>query len=288
MAYAETSISAHDGTQLFARVYSPHESQACDRTMVVVHGTSEHGGRYDHVAKTLVDNGWKAIVLDLRGHGHSAGTPVHVDCFERYLLDLETVWRYFELNPKRTALLGHSFGGLISLRFAQTRGQMLSALTLISPLLRLGVEVDRFTLCLGKLMSWIAPRTRFKSRVPSEHTTRNPEVLARRENDSLIHRSITAAWFFQMQSALRAAWRESPRLQTPLLLMQAGSDRIVDPSAAEPWFNSTASGDRTFEFLPEHYHELLNEPDWRETLNLVMRWLDVRLPCTGKLELPTR
>lgn len=279
MNYAETKISAHDGTRLFARVYSPDESRSCNRTLVVVHGTSEHGGRYDHVAREVAENGWKAIVLDLRGHGKSEGVPVHVDSFERYLLDLETVWRYFELNPQRTALLGHSFGGLISLRFAQTRGQMLSALALMSPLLGLKVEVDRFTLCLGKVMSWVAPETRFKSRVPSEHTTRNQDVLARREVDPLIHRSITARWFFQMQEALKAAWRDTSRLESPVLLMQAGDDQIVEPLAAEPWFKLISSSDRTFELMPEHYHELLNEPDWPTTLNSVLKWFDTRVPC---------
>jgi lysophospholipase len=193
------------------------------------------------------------------------------------LQDLESLWQFMELNPRRTAVLGHSFGGLIALRFAETRGSKFSALTLMSPLLRLTVEVDRFTLVLGKLMSWIAPTTRFKSRVSAEHTCRSPEVLARREQDPLIHRSITARWFFEMQDAIADGWSDADSLTMPVLALQAGDDKIVDPLAVEPWLLSTHSSDRTFHSLPGHYHELLNEPDWETTGQTVLEWLDARV-----------
>lgn len=279
MRFVDFHLAAHDATKLFVRSYEPEVIPgSAARSLVIVHGTSEHGGRYDHVAKAAVERGWQVIVADLRGHGRSDGVPVHVDRFDRYLQDLDTLWQYFELNPRRTALLGHSFGGLISTRFAQTRPSKLATLTLMSPLLGLNVEIDKFTLCLGKLMSVLVPTTRFKSKVPAEHTTRNPEVLRRRAVDPLIHRSVTARWFFQMKSAIDHAWEHSQAVQQPLLMMQAGDDFIVDPRAAARWIETVASPDRLFQRLEGHYHELLNEPDWAETLDFVMEWLETRIP----------
>lgn len=279
MRYVDFHLAAHDATKLFVRCYSPEEIHpAQNRSLVIVHGTSEHGGRYDHVARAAVEQGWQVIVPDLRGHGQSVGVPVHVDRFERYLLDLDTLWQYFELNPRRTALLGHSFGGMISARFAQTRPNRVATLTMMSPLLGLKVEVDRFTLCIGKLMSLLMPTTRFKSRVPAEHTCSNPEVLKRREVDPLIHRSVTAAWFFQMKQALADVWTESKAVTIPLLLMQAGADQIVDPAASERWIKTVGSSDVGFQNLEGHYHELLNELDWPTTLDAVMEWLEARIP----------
>lgn len=278
MREAELILSAHDSTKLFVRSYSPVASEHAARTVVLVHGTSEHGGRYRHVARTMAEHGWQVLVPDLRGHGLSDGIPVHVDHFERYLLDLDTVWQYFELTPRRTVLMGHSFGGLVSVRFAETRPQRLGALVLMSPLLGLKVEVGRFTLTLGRLMSLVAPTTRFASKIPPKSTTHDLAVLQRREVDPLNHRSVTAGWFFQMQAALSDAWREAAALQVPVRAMQAGDDLVVEPLVVEPWLKTVGSTDRSFQMLDGRYHELLNEPDWPATLGTVLEWLDARIP----------
>ncbi len=277
MRFAETVIDARDGTNLFVRSYSPDES--CDRWMVILHGTSEYGGRYDHVARVAVEQGWNVIAPDLRGHGHSGGAPVHTDRFERYLTDLDAIWTHFKLNPDRTVLVGHSFGGLVSIRFAQTRPTRLQALVLSSPLLGLLVKIGSLKLALGRLASILRPETRFRSTVPPEHTCHDPEVLSRRMADPLMHRSITAAWFFQMKRALHDAWKDAARLEIPILALQAGDDLIVDPAAVEPWIQTTATRDPVFRMITGAYHEVFNEPDWRDTLDETLTWLDELVPC---------
>lgn len=278
MRYNQFNVDAADSTGLFVRQFAPIEREQRRRTLLIVHGTSEHGGRYRHVAQEAVRCGWEVIAPDLRGHGKSRGIPVHVDDFESYLQDLDTLFQYFELNPDRTAVMGHSFGGLIAARYAETRPTRLAALVLLSPLLGLRVRVSPVSYFLGKCMTYVAPKTRFRSAVPVEHTTRNEQVLGLRTKDQYIHRSVTAAWFFQMKSALKKVWEESSELIVPLLALQAGTDLIVEPSAAAPWVARTGSTDRTFKLLEGHYHELLNEPDWPETLDHVLSWLELRLP----------
>lgn len=279
MECIEYNVAASDSANLFVRNCVPQPSDRCGRTLVVIHGTSEHGGRYLHVAKEAVARGWDVVIPDLRGHGRSDGISVHIDRFDRYLQDLDTIWQYFELNPERTAVMGHSFGGLVSIRFAETRPARLAALVPMSPLLGLRVKIDAVTLALGRLMSVIAPTTRFQSKVPPEHTTRNPEVLSRRSKDPLLRRSVTAAWFFQMKQALREAHEQAAAIEIPVLAMQAGDDLIVDPLAVAPWLEETSSADRTLKMLDEHYHELLNEEDWQETLSELLTWLESRIPC---------
>ena len=279
MKCTEFNVAANDSASLFVRNCAPPPTDRCGRTLVIIHGTSEHGGRYLHVANEAVARGWDVVIPDLRGHGRSDGIPVHVGRFERYLQDLDTIWQYFELNPERTAILGHSFGGLVSIRFAETRPTRLAALVPMSPLLRLRVKINPVTLALGRLMSYIAPTTRFQSQVPPEHTTRNPEMLDQRMSDPLLHRSITASWFFEMKQAIEDAWEHAGAIDVPILAMQAGSDLIVDPLAVEPWLARTSSVDRTLQMLDEHYHELLNEEDWPETLAELLTWLESRIPC---------
>ncbi|NQV25314.1 MAG: alpha/beta hydrolase [Rhodopirellula sp.] len=289
MKCTEFNVAANDSASLFVRNCVPRPADRCGRTLIIVHGTSEHGGRYLHVAAEAVARGWDVIIPDLRGHGRSDGIAVHIDRFEQYLQDLDTIWQYFELNPARTAVLGHSFGGLVSIRFAETRPSKLAALVPMSPLLGLRVKIDVLTYAIGRLMSLIAPTTRFQSKVPPEHTTRNPEVLKRRTSDPLLHRSVTASWFFQMKQALHDANEQAASITVPILTMQAGADLIVDPLAVEPWLKKTSSTDRTLQILREHYHELLNEEDWRETLTELLVWLESKIPCgTNKVDRTTR
>lgn len=279
MPPVEHVIRASDGVELISRRFEPVDPCADGRSLVIVHGASEHGRRYDHVARLFADRGWTVIVGDNRGHGRSGGNPMHVRKFADYLRDLDAVWKHHKLDPARTALLGHSFGSLISARFAETRPAKLSALVLMAPLLRLKVHVNPLVIAWGKLVSFLVPSVRFESRINPSDTTRDEVALMARQADPLIHRSVTCGWFFQMKAALKAVWDDVSKLHMPVLVAQGGSDRIVDPHVAGPWLEKVPSTDKELKWFPEHYHELHNEPDWLDVMNSVADWLEERVKC---------
>ena len=62
-----------------------------------------------------------------------------------------------------------------------------------------------------------------------------------------------------------------------LEVMQAGADRIVCPEAPSRWLKKVASSDKTFHSLPGQLHELLNEPEWEETAEIIVDWLEQRI-----------
>ena len=278
MQFSSSSTTTPDGIALHVREYNPAAHASLGRSLVIVHGASEHGDRYQHVAEYFVQRGWRVIVGDQRGHGLSGGFPMYVDRFERYLSDLDCLWDEFDLNPKQTVLMGHSFGSLVSIRYDQTRPENMAALIPLAPLLGLRVQIPRRTLALGKLMSMIAPRTRFTTKVNPEHTTRSTEILAKRASDPLIHRQITARWFFQMKTALKHTCRDADQLKMPVFILQGTADQIVDPLAVEPWLENVASSDKSCRMFPEHYHELHNEPSRYDILQIISEWLDARVP----------
>ena len=85
--------------------------------VVLAHGVSEHSGRYDYVAKRLLDAGYNVYRLDHRGHGKSASgsTPLgHIDNFQYILNDFDRVvdMAKGEHPDVKTFLLGHSMGAL--------------------------------------------------------------------------------------------------------------------------------------------------------------------------------
>lgn len=273
-----------EAVQRFVRRFTPAKGVA-DRTLLIVHGAGEHSGRYSHVVPPIVARGWNVIAGDLSGHGRSGGVATHLDDFAQYLADLDAVYRHFRLDSRRTALFGHSMGGLVATRYAQTRPGCAAALALSAPLLAFGMRVPVTRRILGRVCLAVAPRTRFQTRVPLADITRNAEALQRRIEDPLTNRTVTAGWYFRVTAALRQVEEDGQRLTLPLLLMQGAADRIVCPERAVEWFASAGSVDKSLWMFREHLHELLNEPDWKQTLLQMLDWLDVRIP--RRMPLPT-
>ena len=262
----------------FVRRYEP-EHAADDRTLVIVHGVGEHSGRYEHFVTRAVERGWTVIAGDLQGHGQSEGVPTHLDDFGQYLADLDAIWNHFVLPPERTALYGHSMGGLVSARFAETRPERIAALILSSPLLGFAIQVPALKRTFGRICLRVAPQFRFKSQIPETHITRNPDALQQRATDPLANRTVTAGWYFRVLDALCDVWQDADRVHAPLLILQGDGDRIVSTEAPLDWFTRAGSRDKSLRLLSEHLHELLNEPGWPGTIAGILDWLDRRVPA---------
>jgi alpha-beta hydrolase superfamily lysophospholipase len=83
-----------------------------------------------------------------------------------------------------------------------------------------------------------------------------------------------ARWFTEAQGAQDDLFARADELDQPFLLLVAGADRLVDPSATEDLYRLLGSHDRTCEFLPKHFHEVLNEPDWDDSLRGIIAWME--------------
>ena len=99
------------------------------------HGYGEHSGRYDHVAAELIGIGATVYAPDHLGHGQSEGKRASIDRMGVVVEDLHAVAdqarKDFPELPM--VLIGHSMGGLIATRFAQTYPGELVALVLSGP-----------------------------------------------------------------------------------------------------------------------------------------------------------
>ncbi|MDX1439781.1 MAG: alpha/beta fold hydrolase, partial [Rubricoccaceae bacterium] len=112
-------IGAHttrDGLKLLTREWQPDEPKAA---LLVVHGISEHSGRYARVASELTERGVAIHAYDHRGHGRSDGERVFVKSFDEYVRDLDEIISSVKAKTHELPffLLGHSLGGLIVARY---------------------------------------------------------------------------------------------------------------------------------------------------------------------------
>jgi lysophospholipase len=249
-------------------------------TAVLIHGAADHSARYRHVIEKLNGRGISVVTGDLPGHGRSAGLPGHIDRFDDYLDTVEGWVRQAEqLAGKngRIALIGHSMGGLVVVRFLQERGEQhpkIAKAVLSSPCLKVAVEVPAWKRALAKLLDRVMPKLRLPSNISSSYLTRNKGVVAAYEQDPLCGGAVSVRWYQELMRAGGKARAEAGKIKVPVLLMQAGEDRLVDPREAEPFFRQlSAQEESRYIHYPQCYHELFHEPEQEEILEEMLVWM---------------
>lgn len=277
MPWQTEVVLTADELRLNVRAFTPEK---WDRgTILLIHGGGDHGGRYLHVAERLGQCGWRSILPDHRGHGESAGERWDIDRCETYFADLTRVLERFQQPKEQTVLLGHSFGGLLTARWAEITPSPRAAV-LTAPLLGLALKVPHWKHRLGKLLLYVAPKTRFRSGLDPKNMMHDPERLAQRRADPYLQKQLTARWFFAMQACMAATQRDAASVTCPLLVLQGSDDRTVEPGASCAWTEKTSSAVRKYVEFPDHVHELLNEADWAQTTDLIADWLESTLSHT--------
>src|SRR5437879_13405281 len=104
------ALSAPDGAELLYDAYGRLQARAA---VLVLHGWSDHAGRWREVGERLRDAGLAAYLLDQRGHGRSGGRRGYLSRFSQLLGDLQAFRRAVRLRTEgRHLLLGLGFGGL--------------------------------------------------------------------------------------------------------------------------------------------------------------------------------
>ncbi len=274
-------IKTSDGLELFSQSWIPESPVG---TLLLIHGLAEHSGRYAATAKFLAHAGWAVYACDLRGHGlspdgHRPGR-VHVNHFGDYALDVAALLaRAKSQYPNLPrVILGHSMGGLIALCYALEHADELSGAVISSP--ALGTHPDfqppLFLKLAVKVLSRLAPRTFFKSDLDVTAISRDPDVVRAYVSDPLVSEKVSARWYDSMMKAMTSVHQQAPTLRVPLLLMQSGDDRLVDPAAAGRWAES-APGDLVDLVVWDGlYHEMLNEPEKDRVRSRISEWLRLR------------
>jgi len=250
--------------------------KSLEGTIVLIHGYSEHCGRYGEFVDFLNSKGFDVLGIDLPGHGLSEGRRSNIDDFQDYVRSIEALLEYAQPNSSAPLLLfGHSMGGLVSIRFLQTSplAKNIQKLSLSSPLLGL----DRFTngqLPFVKLFTILMPNLTLpnSSELNEGDLSHDAELMASRRADPLIRSQVTIHWVREFLKAREAAFAQVADIRTPVGLFQAGEDHVVSRSEAERFFGLLQCP-KEIHIYEGFFHEILNEIGRRQVMEDVFRFV---------------
>lgn len=257
--------------------YWPAAEGAPVGTLLVIHGLSEHGGRYEDLAAAVGAAGYAVAAVDLYGHGVSPGRRGHIRSFESdHLAAVDELIRRVERETPDMPLwlLGHSLGGLIAARWAQSRvfASRLKGLALLAPFIEPRMRIPGWKRGAARLLSRLAPAVTLPTGIRDEDLFRDPAERGAYAADPLVQRRISAGhWAALTRQRARLA-AEAAKLTTPTLLQLPGSDRIVDTAASRA-FGERLPDARIIEY-PGAYHALHHDPATPEVLPDLLAWTE--------------
>ncbi len=101
-------LEGSGGLRLRADVAGPLDG----RPVVLLHGGGQTRWSWHTTARVLADHGWRALSVDLRGHGESDWPEDGDYSLDAFAAD---VWRIAQACPEPPVLVGASLGGLAAL-----------------------------------------------------------------------------------------------------------------------------------------------------------------------------
>ncbi|HEY0334057.1 MAG TPA: alpha/beta hydrolase [Stenotrophomonas sp.] len=262
--------------ELFVRTW--HPAQPARAVVAIVPGFSSHSGHYLWPAEQLTQRGYAVYAVDLRGRGKSSGTRFHVEKFDDYLADVDTMMALVGARDPGLPvfLLGHSAGGVVATAYALAHQRELSGLVCES--YALAVPAPDAVLGFVRWISRYLPKLRVL-KLPNKEFSRRPEVVAALEADPLIAgESQTALTVAQMLEGIDRLKRGFGNLTLPVLIMHGSADKVTLPKGSQLFYADAGAADKTLKIYEGHYHDLLSDLQHEIPMEDIARWLEAHLP----------
>ncbi len=254
--------------------------------IVLVHGASEHCGRYQQFAEYFTAQGFAVAALDLPGHGRSDGSPGYIRRFDDYLGTLRSfhdrVNKTFRNLPQ--FLLGHSMGGLVATHYLLDHQNDFIGCALSSALIKTDLKPGALKMAMVKWLSVLMPRVGVMQLDPSG-VSRDPDVVEDYINDPLVfHGKGSARMAKELFGAMHKIQSQASRITLPMLIMHGGSDSMTSPTGSRFLHNAVSSEFTELKIYDDLYHEIFNEPEQEQVFDDLLAWFNARLDAASPVE----
>lgn len=269
------------GATMFTQAWTP-VSVKIRGVVLIMHGLNEHSGRYNHFAKQLNANGYKAYAMDWIGHGGSDGLHAYVHSLDDAVTDMKSfLEKVVAENPGLPCFcFGHSTGAAIVLKAMLDPNveACVSGVVLTSPAVRVRPTHPVFVV-LAPIVSFLLPTYQFSgANKKGRPVSRDPEALIAKYSDPLVYtgsiRLRTGNEILRITSYLQ---QNLSKLRVPFLVLHGTADTLTDPGASQKLYEEASSTDKTIKLYEGFLHDLLFELEREGIVEDIMEWLNCRV-----------
>ncbi|WP_421248596.1 alpha/beta fold hydrolase [Aeromonas jandaei] len=266
--------------------YAALRQEKVDRAILIVNGRVESYLKYQELAWDLWRQGYSLYLIDHRGQGmsgrmlsdHDKG---YVDQFDDYVVDMKQFHDQIIMTdkPAKLFLLAHSMGGAISARYLERWPDDIRAAVLSSPMLGINLGglpkwlAKGLATTIGTVGGWFGEPPYGPGQGPYQDHGFADNELTHSQSRYQAFRQIyeqhpqiklggaTAHWIYQGITGADAAIADAGAIKTPLLLLQAGNDSVVDNAAQDAFCTKArCEGGKPLR-IEGAWHELFIESD---------------------------
>ena len=267
--------------KLFYQFWQP-DSGEIKAYIIAFHGWGTHSDRLILPAEYLTEKGYAVYSFDLRGHWRNAGDiPGHIDSMDHLqkdtLLFMDVIREISQ--DKKIFLMGHSFGGLISLIFAINHPKLAGVL-ISSPLLGMFLKLSmgkKVIKSLSKTLAKVSPNKILDYLIDQNQLTSDLKILRKHIADKNKTEVISAKSATEIDKFSKWAIENASKLLCPVLIMQSGDDKIVDKEKTKQFFELVNIKDKTYREYDGFLHELWNEKGRAQVYQDMYVWLEKHL-----------
>lgn len=281
--------------------------------IVISQGRNESVLKYKELAFDLNRQGYDLYLIDHRGqgfserlggdqsHGHVEHFQDYVDDFNSYILSLDLANNY-----QHNYLLAHSMGGTISALYLEQYNHPFQAGILLSPMMSINlgsiprVVAKLLTFSGAEVCSWFSGQACYifggegykrKAFVGNALTASEVRFNASQNTFTSFPETqlgdASMRWVSQSLSATKQAVDNADKINIPILLLQAGADKVVTAAGQNEFFKKlTQCKAKQFLTIANANHEIYLEKDQSRltALNAALKFLEEsqqgKLRCT--------
>lgn len=273
----ESTYQGFDGTTMLLRIWKPDgEPKAI---VLGLHGLGSHSGRLAYLGERFTKEGYTFYAPDMRGFGTFPGRKGHVESWDEYTEDLESLVAYLKLlhQDKKLYLFGHSLGGVFIVHYIVKHPGEADGIIIPAPAVSERLKIGAATRAIASFLAKLNVKMYFDNGLDHELISRNPEIVKDNREDPLRFDKATPKYAMVGLKASKDAFNAASMVTAPVLLQQSEDDMILDPERNKEFFDNIASADKTWKLYPGLYHEPYHEEGGEEVFADMFNWLEERV-----------
>lgn len=265
---SENILKTYDGKELYINKQFPTYPKA---VALIVHGMSEHQGRYDYLASRLLSREIAVYRFDHRGHGRSEGRRTYIPDYGDFIQDIHAAVKMIkeELPKQPVFVIGHSMGGYAAALYGTACPGVVDGFILSAALTRYSQHAPQRVLEMEP-----------EETIPNifdEAMCSDPKVVENFKNDPFVEDEISVSLYHNFDKGVKYLKANPEKFVDPVLVMHGTEDTIVPEQDSREFFSEIATEDKSLYIYAKMRHAIFDEYERVQVIGDVTKWIERRL-----------